>query len=100
MLSSLKKPGIMTPLLLESELSLCSNVRHGLDDRTNPRLSRTQSEFSRTILGATPSSCVSLPKFDSPVLLFILFLFYFVHPSLLVVCILQVQLLVKLTYRF
>lgn len=35
----------------------------GFMHRTNPGLSRTQIEFSRTILGATPSSCVSLPKF-------------------------------------
>lgn len=31
MISSVKEPQIMIPLLLESDLSLCSNVRHVLD---------------------------------------------------------------------
>lgn len=69
--------------------------------RTKARLSRTQNEFSRTILGAIPSSCVSFPKFDSARASFYSFFILFC-PSLSIsgVSSPQVRLLVKLTYRF
>lgn len=58
----------------------------GLMHRTNALLSRTLNEFSRTILGVIPGSCVSIPKFDSARASNFLFLFSFAHLSLSVVC--------------
>lgn len=73
----------------------------GLMHRTNALLSTAQDEFSRTILGASPSSCVRLPQFDAARASFFSFFVLFCPSlSLSVVCSPQVRLLVKLTYRF